>query len=285
MSEFLLYKHVVNMGDLISVLPGVRHLWRQTGKKAIIYQQLNRRGEYYEGATHPTKGPDGEMVCFSQEGFDMMKPLLLSQEYIEDFRVYNGEKVDYDLDVVRLQVYCGAPNFPLHKWTWMAYPEMQCDLSERWLNGLPLNCLTMIRSGEPRWYQGSRGGKHDAIIVNFTERYRNNAINYFFLKQYEKELVFAGTEREHELFNNSWGLNTPRLIVNNFEELTDAVLGCKFFIGNQSFCWHIAEATKVKRILELSPYAQNCTSFGANGYEFYHQNQLEYLVNKLYNES
>lgn len=282
--QYLSYRHVVNLGDLISVLPGIKHLYKQTGKKAIVYQQLNRPGEYYIGAQHPTVNEKGEMVCFSQKMLDMMYPLLVSQEYIEDFIVYVGEKVDYDLDVVRQQIYCGAPHFPLHKWTWMAYPEMACDLSASWIDAQPSDCIFMNTiDGEPRWWQAAKGEQHNRIIINLTDRYRNYNINYFFLKQFEKDLVFAGTESEYKKFCEQWGLSINRLIVNDFFELACAIKGSRFVIGNQSFVWHLAQSMHVPRILELYPYAQNCTNFGANGYEFYHQYQLEYFVNKLYN--
>ena len=264
--EHIIFKHVVNLGDLISVLPGIRHLYETTGKKAIIYQQLHRPGEYYIGAEHPTKDEKGNAVCFNQQCFDMMKPLLLAQDYIDGFEVYSGQPVDYDLDVVRQQIYCGAPHFPLHKWTWMAYPEMGCDLSKSWLFG------------------HNYAKYQDKVFINLTERYRNYNINYFFLKKYEGKIWFIGTRKEHELFCNAWNIEMPYFPVIDFLELASVIKSCKFFLGNQSFAWHLAQAMHVPRILELYPFAQNCTNFGANGYEFYHQPQLEYYVDKLFNE-
>lgn len=284
--EFLTYRHVVNMGDLISSLAGIRHLWKTTGKKAIIYQQLNRPGEYYEGAIHPTKDGSNNPVCFNDDMFSMMRPLLLAQEYIEDFRIWAGEKVDYDLDVVRLQYFCGAPHYPLHKWTWMAYPELACSLSVDWINAHPADCIDLLtEKGERYWWQAAKGEGHKRIIINFTDRYRNYNINYFFLKNYSVDnIVFAGTESEYKKFCNQWGLNIKRLLVTDFEELASALKGSRFVLGNQSFVWHLAQAMYVPRVLELDPCFQNCTSFGTNGYEAYHQHAIEYYVNKLYNE-
>jgi hypothetical protein len=254
------------MGDLISSLAGVRHLYKTTGKKAIVYQQLNRAGEYFLNATHPTKGPNGEMVCFNGEMYDMMLPLMLMQDYIQDFEVYEGEEVDYDLDVVRQQIFCGAPHYPLQKWTWQAYPEMECDLSESWIQAETIDRFK------------------DVIVCNFTERYRNHNINYYFLNKYQTKLVFTGTEDEHRIFCDKWNLTIPLIRVKNFLELAEIIKSCKFFFGNQSFNWHLAQAMHVPRILELFPYAQNCTNFGANGYEFYNQNGLVYHFEKLFNQ-
>lgn len=293
--EFLTYRHSVNMGDLISALAGIRHLWVTTGKRAIIYQQLNRPGEYYEGAQHPTKDNDGQQVCFNEQMFEMISPLLLTQDYIEDFRVWNGEKVDYDLDVVRLQVYCGAPNYALHKWTWMAYPEMTCDLSGPWIE-IPF--IHIDYSGVTKttsWAELKRTmeqtgvlyytpQREKQIIINFTERYRNHNVNYFFLREYQKHIIFVGTHKEHQVFSKKWGLDIKYWPVCNFFDLASLISQADFFLGNQSFCWHLAEAIKKPRILELDTVFQNCTSFGSDGYESYHQHGIEYYFNKLFND-
>lgn len=281
-TEFLRFRHVVNLGDLISSLAGVKSLYEKTGVKAAVYQQLNRPGEYFVGAQHPTVDDSGAMVCFNEDMFNMIQPLLLNQDYIAEFEVYTGQPVNYDLDTVRLQTYCGAPNFPLHKWTWMAYPELTCDLSVPWINAHQVSSIEVRdMDGKHFWWQSESDKPHNRIIINFTDRYRNFNINYFFLKEYEKDIVFAGTELEYKKFCENWGLNIKRLVVKDFLELACAIKSCRFFLGNQSFCWHLAESMKVTRILELYPHAQNCTSFGPNGYEFYHQHAVEYFVNKI----
>jgi hypothetical protein len=279
------FVHKVNSGDLISSLPGIKKVCDDRGEKAIIYQMLNRPGEYFIGAKHPVVDESGAMVCFNAEMHRMMKPLLEAQDYIESFEIYEGQQVDYDLDVIRQDVYCGAPHFPLQKWTWMAYPEMTCDLSKSWIDVHSRDCIVSIRqNGQPSWYQGARGSNHNAVILNFTERYRNYNVNYHFLRNHEKDLVFAGVKQEHELFCSQWKLDIPLLLVDDFEHLASAIKGARFFMGNQSMCWHIAQAMHVPRILELYPHVQNCTNFGVNGYEFYNTKAAQYHFEKLFNQ-
>jgi hypothetical protein len=278
------FVHKVNAGDLISSLAGIKHVCEEKGEKAIIYQMLNRPGEYFLGAKHPVVDELGNMVCFNESMYGMMKPLLETQDYIESFEIYNGQQADYDLDVIRQDIFCGAPNFPLQKWSWMAYPEMACDLSKRWIESYSTDCIFGNKEGEPLWYQAARNTDHGRIIINFTERYRNYNINYYFLKKYESDIWFAGVKEEHELFCKKWGLNIPILIINDFKELAMAIKGCKFFLGNQSMCYHLAQAMHIPRILELYPHAQNCTNFGANGYEFYNTKAAQYYVEKLFNQ-
>ena len=78
------YKTSSPAGDLLSILPGIRQMYRDTKSKAIIYQRLDMVGGSYEGAQHPFGNEFGEPVCFTQYMFGMMKPLLMAQEYIEE---------------------------------------------------------------------------------------------------------------------------------------------------------------------------------------------------------
>jgi hypothetical protein len=69
--------------------------------------------------------------------------------------------------------------------------------------------------------------------------------------------------------------------VNDFLEMAQIIAGGKFFIGNQSFPYAIAEAMKVKRILEVCFYCPNVVIHGKDGYDFYFQKNFEQLVEKL----
>ena len=97
----------------------------------------------------------------------------------------------------------------------------------------------------------------------------------------EENILFAGLENERELFCSTWNLDIQRLEVKNFYELAAEIAGCKFFLGNQSFCYQLAEAMKVPRILEIFPMMPNVIPVGSDGYDFYHQGSLDYYFHKL----
>ncbi|MEK7224455.1 MAG: hypothetical protein AAB221_02085, partial [Bacteroidota bacterium] len=61
------------------------------------------------------------------------------------------------------------------------------------------------------------------------------------------------------------------------------IAGCKFFIGNQSFPFALAEALKVKRALELCFECPNVIPEGENAYDFVYQPQFEKIVRQLDN--
>lgn len=266
------FKHSVNLGDLIAAMATMKRYHAVTGRKVIVSQSISTLAQYYPGAVHPTVDEDGRQVCMNNKMWEMVKPLIESQEYIHSFEKYNGQKVDIDLDVVRGKTFVNMPHGMIQGWIPLAFPDLAFDISKSWitLNG---KCPPKIK----KQVQGK-------IIINFTERYRNQIIDYFFLKKYMTDLVFSGTEREHWLFCNQWQLSIPNLQIENFLDLGYALKECKFMLGNQSMCWNLAEALKTPRILELCNYAQNCMPMiGEYSYGFFHQVGAEYYVKVLDN--
>jgi hypothetical protein len=280
------YLHNCNTGDLIAALAGIREVYRKSGKKAVIYQELDLPGHYMQGLVHSVRDDKGVQVTMNQKMFDMMRPLLLSQQYVEDFVVYDGQKIDIDLTIIRERVevdaehpekppkiigakqFVNIPHLALPGWTMTAFPPMACDISEPWIE---------VEDGDMVI--------EDFIIVNRTERYQLTKINYAFLKKYEKDLLFAGTETEHFKFCKEFGLNFPRLEVHHFLDLAQVLKKCRFFVGNQSFPWNLANALGIPRILEMFPQAPNCQPFvGKDNYGFLQQLPLEYYFEMLYNK-
>lgn len=267
--------HAVNLGDLVASMAAIKKFYDVTKRKVCVLQKIDQPAAYYQGATHPTVNSDGLNVCMNDAGFKMIKPLVESQYYIGKMEKYEGQRIDLDFNVIRGKTFCNMPNGMIQSWVMYAFPDLAIDLSKPWveLNGkCPPNILKQVK------------GK---IILNFTERYRNPQIDYFFLKNYEPDLVFAGTERECWLFGNQWKLNNmPRLEIKDFLEYGYAIKNSRFLLGNQSFGWNISDAIKSPRILEMCSYAPNCMPFvGDDSYGFFHQVGLEYYFKTLYNKT
>jgi len=265
-------KHFTNIGDAIGAMCVLKKYYESTGKKVIFMQQLSVKAQYYPGATHPTVDSENNFVCMNSKMWEMLKPLLLSQEYIHDAEEYTGQPINLDLDVIRGDRYfVNMPNGSLQAWWMYAYPDLATDISKPWItlpNECPENILNQVN------------GK---VILNFTERYRNNTINYFFLQKYQNHLIFSGTPREHLLFCEAWKIDIPLLQAKDFLEVAYAIKFSKFFLGCQSAAWNMAEAMKAPRILEVCRFAQNCLPFyGEKSYGFFHQVGLEYYFDLLY---
>lgn len=266
MGKIIRVKHSFNAGDLITILPGMQNLYRTKEIKFIIYQRLGLKAYYYEGATSPIVNSDNEMVCMNKYMSDRLHPLIVSQEYIESFEIWAGQEYDWDIDLSRDSKWIPMPSGHIHHWAWALCPQLSCDLSVKWLN-VPRETLYS-----------------DKIIINRTYRYNNPYITYFFLKEHQDKIVFAGTQDEHSKFCSDFGLDIPLIESDNFFQLAQYIAGCKGFMGCQSFLWHLADAMKVPRILELCPVFPNTFSTGSGGHGFYHQKSLEFYFKQLLNE-
>lgn len=287
MQNYYRFKFSQFPGDLINFLPGIKHVCERDHTQAIIYIGININWQSIGQLTR--KSPS----TISPETFESLKPLLLSQPYIaqvlsweeafpEDYKkwceffkilrspkemiTWHNEnfKAYVDLD----KIYLTPTNIPygnIHRWPWYCYPDMACDLSKPWLEIEPDDSL------------------EDTIVVNRTMRSRNESISYKFL--YGHKVAFVGHLDEYEAFMAENEL--PDLLycgTRNILELAIAIRSCKFFIGNQSLCFALAEAMKVPRILETCSYLPNVIPCAEKAYDVYFQSALEYYFNQLNDE-
>ncbi len=267
-------KHSVNIGDLYAAMGSLKKFYDITKKKVVVSQVVGHIAAYYPGAEHPTKNKEGVAVCINEEMWGMVKPLVESQDYIHSFEKYEGQHIDIDLDTIRGKTNVNLPHGAIQNWVPFAWPDLAFDLSKPWitLNGkCPLHIKKQVK------------GK---IILNFTERYRNQIIDYFFLRNYIPDLIFAGTEREHWLFCNRWQLSIPRLEIKDFLELGYAIKEARFCLSNQSQLWNLCDSMKTPRILEVCNYAENCiTGIGEDSYGFFYNTGAEYYWRLLYSKT
>lgn len=266
MENFIKVKHSYNAGDLIVLMAGLRQLHKIHGKKVIVYQVLDFPAFYYENAYSPIRDGAGQQVCMNRDMFDRLKPLIEYQDYIEAFEIFDGQEVEFDIDKTRDSRMVPMPAGVLHFYNFAIFPEMNCDMSEPW-----------ISCPEPN-------AKIRAYTINRTHRYTNAYINYFFLKEFQHKFDFIGTEQEKEDFCKQFKLELNHIKTNNFLELATKMKEYQGGIYNQSFLWHLADAMKLTRILELCTQFPNTFPTGANGYGFYHQMALLYYVKKMMNK-
>ena len=80
-----------------------------------------------------------------------------------------------------------------------------------------------------------------------------------------------------------WVPKSERIVANNCLELSNYINSCKFFIGNQSMPFAIAEGLKKDRLLEICSFAPNVIPSGGKCNEFLTQQGFQNFVN-LYNK-
>lgn len=264
MSSTTSFLHDGSIGDVWASLPAIRENYKKTGKKAILYLTNGQAAFYYEGATHPTRNENNVQVLLNEEIINMMIPLLMAQPYIEDARIHKDEPIDLDLNAIR-HTFINMPNGSLARWYFIVYPDLACDLSEKYIFA-------------PETDKDFAKGK---IIVSRTERYQNDQIEYSFLKKYEGNLVFSGTKKEYNLFCMNNDLDIPKLQISNFLELAQALKQAKGLLSNQTQIFQIAEGLKTPRVAELCKIAPNVIPVGEKAYDYYAQEGLEYYFHEL----
>lgn len=264
MNKTISFKFSGFCGDVIHYLAGIKQVCEDQNMKAVIFIWLDRVGLLYDGAQHPY---EGKMI--NRYAFDMMRPLLMYQDYVHDVLIWQGEPIMIDMDKIR-EAQLGMPYGNLAHWIGMRFSDMQANLANKWIHRMPLGEYP----NQP-YREINR-----SIIVNRTSRYQNELVSYYFLKDYD--VIFTGLESEYWNFRHQWNLhNMKLLIVKDFLELATVISSCKFFIGNQSMCFAIAEALKVPRILEICPFAPNVHPVGEHAHYFRNQETLVYWTDRL----
>lgn len=261
--------HTFPAGDALSILPGLKQVAKDNDCKWIIYQRVNQpyglHGAYIN-AKYSIFDEQGEAVMMNRPTFQALRPLLLAQDYIEDFREWDGERVDFNFDLLREGTTTMSAGC-INRWPMYIWPDMATDLSKESIT-IPYKIDQRVIG---------------RILINRTERYNNMLISYNFLKQYGDKVMFVGLPNEHEVFCKQNKLDIPRLEAADYLEIATALYNCKVYIGNQSSCFQVAEHMKIPRILEVCNSIPNVIGSGPGFYDFLTQRALEYYCDRLFN--
>jgi len=245
----LTFKHSGTGGDIIYSLPAMKALSKGRPVKLFL-NPFTRKDHEENDASHPFNLQMGKLLI----------PLLEHQIWLTSVEIYNGETVDYDLDLFRKipNIQTGRHSIP-HWYFWMY--AVTADLSQPWLEVRPAPA------------PGSK------IVLARSGRYRNHNLDYAFLRHYG-EIDFVGTAPEFQEMKQT----VPQLqhvICEDLLQLARVIKAARFFIGNQSLPFAIAEAMKVPRILEIYPRLPDVVPTGANTGEAFFQTNFETLVKQF----
>lgn len=247
------FSHSGHAGDIIYSIPAMRELARN--RKINLYLQLNQPNRDF---TKSMRHPNGK-VMLTEKSVSLFEPLFRVQPGFAKCEAHAGQTIHYDLTAFR--------SFPfdyrmgsIARWYFLTF-GISRDLGQPWLTVPPDNRF------------------NNAIVLARSSRYHTPGIDYSFLKKYER-LVFVGMPDEFaDMQQCIPGLEYHP--VRDFLELAGVIAGSRLFIGNQSFPFSLAEAIKVKRVLEVYPQVPNVIVEGPNGYDFCYQPQFEKIVKDL----
>jgi len=248
------FKHFGLIGDIIYSIPAMKVL--AANREIHLHLYIDQPSLYKKSMRHYNQGK-----ILTEKSVEMIAPLLLSQPEIKCCDIYNDQHIDYDLDDFRKYPFDYNMGH-ICRWYFLTY-GISADLSKPWLQV----------TGDKRFA--------NEIIIARSFRYRAPGISYDFMNEYEN-ISFVGLKEEYE--------DMKRLLpkikyqpVKDFLELAQIIAGCKFFIGNQSFPYSLAEAIKVKRALEVCFENPNVIPEGENAYDFCYQPQFEKIVRQINN--
>lgn len=252
------FKHSGNAGDIIYMLPTI-----QSHRGSTLYLNPNRPAQYAAGLTHP-----GGAVMLNERMCEMLKPLV---EFLGiKCEIWNGEEVDYDLDLFR-EERINLSAYDIRRWIMAVYPELTP----------PDRCHFIFNYALADGYEVPKG---PYITLNLSERYRNNAAGnasmYEELNAWKQPIYFVGVEQEFIKAKE----HLPNLIhfeCRDFLHMYLLMVSGRRHFGNQSSPFAIAEILDLKRVLELSPYCPNVVSQGQNWGIVYNRDNMKYHVNKL----
>jgi hypothetical protein len=251
------FKHSGNIGDIIYALPAIKAL--SNGCAAKLFLKLGVPLNGWSAEEHPL-GKAG----LTPDIFKQLQPLLEHQAWLSPVQVHDGGPVDYDLDVFRrMPVIKGGRGHIAHWYFWVF--GVSADLSKPWLELRPAPV----------------SGKK--IVLARSARYRNPGLNHAFLRG-RGEIDFVGTRSEFEEMKKT----LPELrhaVCEDFLRLARVIGAARFFIGNQSFPFALAEALKVPRILEVCPHCPDVIPTGGTAGEAFFQPNFEKLVEQFWEQT
>lgn len=175
---------------------------------------------------------------FNEKGALMLKPLIESQPYIKEVKLYDGEKVDCNLDLFRFYGDLTYSNlcFTILK----TFGVDPIEMTKQWL------------FVEPKVTD-------KIVLINKTDRYLNLGVNWnAFIEAYGPYMGFVGIESEYKSFIREYNCDIPFLETENFLDLAQLISGSSLFIGNQSSPYAIAEGLKKDTIQVVCDECPNC---------------------------
>ena len=231
----LSYKFAGRLGDFIQGLSVVNEKFYETGKKGIIFIHKNETWRNGLQATYD------DTYC-----------VIKSQNYVKDYKIYKGEKIDIDGDI-------WFHNKLLYKDNWANIYKDTYNIEwgrKPWIN---------VKI-EKKW--------ENVVLINEMNYSLIESVNLRKIRKIYSEIIYIGYDKNsYDLFKRRHRLDIPLYTPKSFEDLCIAINSCKLLIGCLSGILTIGHATHKKRIIGLR---------GRDGDNVHNMNLDKYLKNVLY---
>lgn len=251
------FKHSGFTSDIIYALPAIKKACEMNNDKATLHLEVN--------VDNPDKNKPGHPYSpfiLVKEEVELIKPLLESQDFIEEVVVFDGDdsKINVDLNLFRTQpLNFSGGSIPRYYFSMMGISD---SLEKSVLD---------VKSNE-RF--------NNKVVISRSLIYHNKKVDWSVLNKFEGVTYqFLGSGIEFKDISTKLN-NVVHVQPKNYKEVAEIIKGSSLFIGNQNMYYAIAEMLKVKRYLEVCPYTPNVVPSGGENYDIHYTELLEFLVDK-----
>ena len=166
---------------------------------------------------------------------DFLRSLFTAQDYIDTVS-WSPTVIGFDFEVWRLHYYPGL-TIAAHKLKIFDLPLSECETP--WIKAQPYRVA--------------------GTVFCRSARYRNPKFPWKEVHAKYDDAVFIGTPDEHRDFEREIG-EVPYYPARDAMDIAQAIAGADLFVGNQTFVTALAEAMKVRLVMEVAPdpFFQNC---------------------------
>jgi hypothetical protein len=248
------FKHSGFASDIIYSLPAVRKVCEMNNEKAVLHLVTNVDNVDKNKPGHPYSP-----FLLMEEEVKMLKSLLVKQDFIEDVVVFDGDdtKINVDLDLFRTQpINFSAGSVPRYYFSMtgitdsLEKPSLDVKANERYNN---------------------------RIVISRSLIHQNKNVDWKVLNNFDVTYYFLGSVMEYKEIQTKLD-KVVHVQPNSYLEAAEIIKGSSLFIGNHNLYYSIAESLKVKRMLEVCPYASNIVPQGGENFDIHYSGLMEFLV-------
>ena len=233
------------LGDFIYSLSVINEKYLETGKKGILY--ISEKGDTFRFGLENT--------------YNDTYNIIKSQEYIEDYLIYNHVNIDIDLTIWRENKEVNYKNWYIkfsetYQVSWGKHRWISVNgksVNGKSVNGKSVNGKSVNgKSVNGKSVNGKSVNGKSVKEINLTNKVLINTTNYRWpchldfqkvFELYQNDLVFIGSDKnQFNIFKEKTGIHIEYYKPDNFYDLCIAINSCKLFIGSQSALLHIAFA-------------------------------------------
>jgi hypothetical protein len=253
------YKHSGTFGDLIYSLSVVKKMAVENNAQILIALN-NIENCVAQYGYRPDEVDPMHKGRFTFTDYELLKPFLQRQSYIQDVGTWTQGTPDADVDLDRFRgvLFRGFEgNYVQAYHMTFGLPFRAEDLQEPWLEADPIQVAP--------------------IVINRTFRYRcpdgtGTWQNMLAEADIVRNGVFVGNKDEHEDFVRLTGFQVPYYYTKDFKHLADVIAGSDLFMGSQSAAYAIAMGLGKSTVLEtikIKPLQNNECYFPRSNCQYF----------------